>query len=93
MDPKIFDDLARKLADSVPAGLRELQQDFDKNIHAALQAAFNRLDLVTREEFDVQAALLARTRAKVDALERQMAELERVVLGRETPPAPPANTD
>ncbi len=76
MDPKIFDDLARKLVDSVPAGVRDLQQDLEKNFHATLQASFSRLNLVTREEFDAQAALLASTRAKLDQLERQVAELE-----------------
>ncbi len=76
MDPKILDDLARKLADAVPGGIRELQSDLEKNFHAILQSAFARMNLVTREEFDAQAALLARTRTKLDDLERQVAELE-----------------
>jgi BMFP domain-containing protein YqiC len=76
LDPKILDDLARKLTDSVPVDVRALQQDLEKNFHATLQAAFNKLDLVTREEFEVQAALLARTRTKLDALEKEVAELE-----------------
>ena len=76
IEPKMLDDLARKLADAVPAGVRELQQDLEKNFHATLQAAFNKMELVTREEFEVQTALLARTREKLDALEKQVAELE-----------------
>jgi BMFP domain-containing protein YqiC len=48
----------------------------DKNFHAMLQAAFAKMDLVTREEFDVQQGVLARTRAKLEALEREVAELE-----------------
>lgn len=76
IDPKIFDDLARKLADSVPAGVKELQSDLERNFHAILQSSFNKLNLVTREEFEVQSALLARTRTKLDELEKQVAELE-----------------
>lgn len=76
IEPKMLDDLARKLADAVPAGVRDLQQDLEKNFHATLQSAFNKMDLVTREEFEVQTALLARTREKLDTLEKQVAELE-----------------
>jgi len=75
-EPKMLDDLAKKLADSVPTGVRELQQDLEKNLHATLQSAFSKLDLVTREEFEVQAALLARSRAKLDELEKLVAALE-----------------
>ncbi len=81
IEPKMFDDLARKLADAVPGGVRELQQDMEKNFHATLQSAFNKLELVTREEFEVQSALLARTRNKIDAMEKQIAELEKLVKG------------
>lgn len=76
IDPKIFDDLARKLADVVPPGVKELQNDLERNFHAILQSAFNKLNLVTREEFEVQSALLARTRAKLDELEKTVAALE-----------------
>ncbi|MER2604009.1 MAG: accessory factor UbiK family protein, partial [Candidatus Competibacter phosphatis] len=55
---------------------RQFQAEMEKNLHAALQAAFAKLDLVTREEFDVQQAVLARTRAKLETLEKQVAELE-----------------
>ncbi|MGA7800919.1 MAG: accessory factor UbiK family protein [Gammaproteobacteria bacterium] len=80
LDPKTLDDLAQRLAGSVPAGVRELQQDLEKNLRATLQAGLARLDLVTREEFDVQQELLARTRAKLQGLERQIAELETQVM-------------
>lgn len=76
IDPKMFDDLARKLADSVPPGIKALQSDLERNFHAILQSTFNKLELVTREEFEVQSALLARTRTKLDALEKQVAALE-----------------
>ncbi len=76
IDPKMFDDLTRKLADAVPPGLKGLQSDLERNFHAILQSTFNKLELVTREEFEVQSTLLARTRAKLDALEKQVAALE-----------------
>lgn len=76
MDPKILDDLAKKLVDSVPPGFRDLQNDLEKNFHAVLQNAFSRMNLVTREEFEAQAALLNRTRSKLDALAKQVDALE-----------------
>ena len=76
MDPKVLDELARKLADSVPKGVKALGEDLEKNFHAVLQSAFSRFDLVTREEFEAQTAVLARTRQKVEALEKLVAELE-----------------
>jgi BMFP domain-containing protein YqiC len=76
LDPKLFDDMARRLAEAVPTGVREIQQDLEKNLRAILQASLSKLDLVTREEFDVQARVLARTREKLDRLERTLSELE-----------------
>ncbi len=87
MDPRIFDEFARRLAAALPPGLQSLQQDFEHNARAALQAALAKLDLVTREEFEVQGAVLARTREKVEALERRLAELE-ARLGRDAGAAP-----
>lgn len=80
-DPKILDDIARKLSEAMPAGVKSLQEDVDRNLRGALASALERLDLVTREEFEVQAAVLARTRAKLDAMDTRVAELERQVLG------------
>ncbi|MBI2778776.1 MAG: accessory factor UbiK family protein [Gammaproteobacteria bacterium] len=79
VDPKILDDLAKRLADAVPSGIRDLQRDLEKNFRAVLQAAFSKLDLVTREEFDVQTAVLNRTRTKLDALEQQVADMEKLL--------------
>ena len=76
LDPKILDDLARKLADSVPPGLKDLKADLEHNFRAMLQSALGRLDLVTREEFDVQAGVLSRTRQKLEELSQRLAELE-----------------
>ncbi len=78
MDPKKpnIDELARRLADALPGGLKALRADAEQNFRAVLQAGLSRLDLVTREEFDVQAAVLQRTREKLAALEARLAALE-----------------
>lgn len=76
VDPKIIDDLARRLAESMPDSLRALQQDVDQNFRAILQAGLGRMDLVTREEFDVQQGVLRRTREKLRDLESRLAALE-----------------
>jgi BMFP domain-containing protein YqiC len=77
IDPKNLDDLAQKLAGSLPSGLQILKQDIERNLRATLEAALSRMDLVTREEFDVQSAVLARTRERLQKLEAQVAELEK----------------
>ncbi len=71
-----LDELARRLAESVPESLRTLGRDLEGNFKAVLQAQLSKLDLVSRNEFDVQAALLARTQASVAALEERLKELE-----------------
>lgn len=78
LDPKSLDEMARKLAQSLPPGLREFQQEMERNMRATLQSMFSRLDLVTREEFDAQAKVLARTRAHLETLETRIAALEAV---------------
>ena len=78
-DPKPLDDLTRRLTGSLPQGLQALQQDMERNMRAMLEAGLAKLDLVTREEFDVQSAVLARTRAKLEHLETQVAELEKAL--------------
>ncbi len=75
-DPKLLDDLARRLADGLPKGIRVLQADLERSLRAGLEAALRRLDLVTREELEVQAGVLSRTRQKLDALQRRVADLE-----------------
>lgn len=75
-DPSQLDDLARRLAANLPKGLQTLHEDVNRSMRATLEAGLTKLELVTREEFDVQAAVLARTRAKLDLMERRLAELE-----------------
>jgi BMFP domain-containing protein YqiC len=76
MDPRFIDDLARRLSAAVPPGVAALRRDLEDNFKAVLQSGLARLDLVTRQEFDVQAAVLRRTREKLEALEARLAGLE-----------------
>lgn len=80
MDPKILDELSQKLAKVLPNAVTELGNDVQKNLRAALEAGLGKLNLVTREEFDVQSAVLHRTRSQVAHLEKQVAELEAQLL-------------
>ena len=79
-DPKILDDLSKRLGEALPDGLRVVREDIDKNVRAVVQGTLAKLDLVTREEFDVQVAVLARSRALLDALAERVAELEKQLL-------------
>ena len=76
LNTKIIDDLARQISESIPAGVKGMQEDVQKNIHSLLQGALAKLDLVTREEFDAQSQVLARTREKLEQLEQLVTELE-----------------
>jgi len=71
-----LDDLARRLADSVPESLRTFGRDLENNFKAVLQAQLSKLDLVTRQDFDVQSAILERTQGKLAALEARLKEIE-----------------
>ena len=77
MDNNIINELAGKLADAVPADLRELRDDVESNFRSLLQSSLDRLDLVTREEFEVQRKVLQRTREKLERLETELLELQR----------------
>lgn len=77
-DPKSLDELARKLAESVPPGLQALRHDLEQNFRAVLQSGLAKLDLVTRQEFDIQAAVLRRSRERLEELEKRIAALEAV---------------
>lgn len=76
MSDRPIEELAKKLAESLPEGLRAVRDDIETNFRSVLKSGLSRLDLVTREEFDVQEAVLARTREKLEALEKRLAELE-----------------
>lgn len=76
-DPKSLEELARKLADAVPPGLSAFRDDLERNFRVVLQSGLARLDLVTRQEFDIQAAVLRRSRERLEELERRIAALEK----------------
>jgi ubiquinone biosynthesis accessory factor UbiK len=71
-----LDELARRLAESVPESVRAFGRDLEGNFKAVLQAQLSKLDLVSRQEFDVQAAILERTQAKLTAMEARLKEIE-----------------
>jgi hypothetical protein len=75
-DSKAFEDLARRMADAMPPQFAALRADMEANFKSVLQAGLAKLDLVTRQEFDVQAGVLARTREKLEALEARLASME-----------------
>ena len=76
MDANGLDDLARRLADAVPPSLRSLGRDLESNFKAVLQAQLAQLDLVSRNEFDVQSALLKRTETALAAMEARLKDIE-----------------
>jgi BMFP domain-containing protein YqiC len=81
-DPKAIDDITSRLAGAIPPGLNNLKEDLEKTFHAILQGALGKLDLVTREEFEVQKMVLAKTRSKLEDLEKRVAEMEQNVLNK-----------
>ncbi|KMV72595.1 hypothetical protein WB66_01805 [bacteria symbiont BFo1 of Frankliniella occidentalis] len=91
IDAKKIEQLARQVHDSMPKGIRELGDDVEKKIRQTLQAQLTRLDVVNREEFDVQTQVLLRTREKLAALEQRLAELEAKVTQPATAATPAAS--
>lgn len=72
-----IEELAKKLVEALPDGVRSVQSDLESNFRSVLQSGLGKLDLVTREEFEVQEAVLQRTREKLEALEQRLGELEK----------------
>ena len=83
-----LDELARRLSSLVPPGLREGREELQQNFKSVLQAGLGKLDLVTREEFEVQRAVLARTRERLEAMERDLSGL----IGTQTSDDAPRST-
>ena len=73
LDPKKLEDLAKQIADAVPPGVKNMAEEAEGRVKTVL---LSKLDLVTREEFDIQSQVLIRTREKLDAMESRIAELE-----------------
>ena len=76
MTTESIEDIARKLTDALPEGLRSVREDLENNFRSVLRSSFSKLDLVTREEFEVQEAVLAKTRARLEALEARLKDIE-----------------
>lgn len=76
MSDDSIESLVGKLVESVPEGLRSMRKDLEENFRSVLKSGLGKLDLVTREEFEIQEAVLARTREKLTALEARLAEYE-----------------
>jgi len=85
-DTQNLDDLVRRLADLMPDSVKHLQQDIEKNLKSGLSGAMQRMDLVTREEYEVQATLLARSRERLAELEARVLALEKALLDRNESP-------
>jgi BMFP domain-containing protein YqiC len=77
MSDESIENLAKKLVDSIPEGLRSVRDDLEDNFRSVLRSSLSKLDLVTREEFEVQEAVLLRTREKLEALEAKLAAVEK----------------
>ena len=77
IDLKLIDELSRKLTDSLPPGFSRLKEETDEQFRLVLSRTFERMNLVTREEFDAQSTVLLRTREKLEELQRQIEELEK----------------
>lgn len=76
MSEESIDNLAKRLVEAVPEGLRSVREDLERSFRGVLRSSLSRLDLVTREEFEVQEAVLKKTREKLEALEQRLAEYE-----------------
>ena len=76
IDAQKIDDLVRKLTDAIPPGLKELEAEAKKQFRGILESGLTKMDFVSREEFDIQVKVLAKTREKIDQLEQQIADLE-----------------
>lgn len=76
LDPKKLEDLAKQIADAVPPGVKNMAEGAETRVKTVLQSQLSKLDLVTREEFDIQSQVLIRTREKLEAMEARITELE-----------------
>ena len=83
IDPKKIEEMARQIHNALPPGIKRLGEEVDKKVKQVLQSQINRLDMVSREEFEVQTKVLLRTREKLTALEEKLAQLEQRLAERE----------
>jgi hypothetical protein len=83
INAKKIEDIAKQVTDAIPPSLKNIASDFEEKTKSILQKKLSQLDIVTREEFDVQTQVLLKTREKLAQLEEKMAKLEQLTL---TPP-------
>lgn len=76
INAKKIEEIAKQVTDSIPPGLKSMANDFEDKTKTVLQRKLSQLDVVTREEFDVQTQVLIKTRAKLTELEARLTELE-----------------
>ncbi|APE04418.1 MAG: hypothetical protein CL600_14905 [Alteromonas sp.] len=76
LDPKKLEELAKQIADAVPPGVKNMAEGAESRVKTVLQSQLSKLDLVTREEFNIQSQVLIRTREKLDMMEARITELE-----------------
>lgn len=84
IDQKFFNDLGKQVDAIIPDDAKKICADLDKNIKTLIQSAFTKIDLVTREEFDAQTKVLARSREKLERLEKQIQVLEQILANKKT---------
>ncbi|MEI6895627.1 MAG: accessory factor UbiK family protein [Colwellia sp.] len=77
INAKKLEEIAKQVTDSIPQGVKNMASDFEEKAKSVLQNKLSQLDVVSREEFDVQTQVLIKTRAKIVALEAKLAELEK----------------
>lgn len=85
MHNKLIDEISQKLEAVMPPGAQVLKEDLEKNFRGVLQASLGKLELVTREEFEVQSQVLARSRARIEQLEKRLVALEAQLLHGDSP--------
>ncbi len=71
-----IDDIVNRLSESLPPGVTRLREDLEKQFRSVLKAAFEKMELVTREEFDIQKSVLQKTELKLKQLEQQLEVLD-----------------
>ncbi|MFM2486241.1 ubiquinone biosynthesis accessory factor UbiK [Celerinatantimonas yamalensis] len=76
LNPNKLEELAKQIREMVPSGIKSAGDEFERRVKQLLQAKLNQLDMVSRDDFDVQAQVLLRTREKLSDLEQRLSEVE-----------------
>lgn len=82
-DPKKLEQVAKQIHDAMPQPVKDLGADMDQKVRQVIQGQLNKLDVVSREEFDVQTQVLLRTRQKLTEMEQKLAEIEQKLADKE----------